>query len=212
MQRILNILRVYHRASAFEIDAGLRWYFTAHEEAKRLGNRISSLPGTIHPILNERTLRGAAIIAAVSPGLRWERNIEAAERIIDGIGLEGLGVRWYDGVKKAQAILSGQPIDEVLKGNKVRSFFANIAKPDNDKAVTIDGHAYAIWSAERKTLDETPGLSDSLYERIASDYRYAAEQVCVLPHQLQAITWTTWRRLHGVNSGHYLPLFEESVW
>ena len=88
MQRILNILSIYHKASGFELEAGLRWYLTAHSEAKRLGDKLHTYdsPGV------RTTSRAAAVIEAVSQGLRWERNIEAAERIIIGVPLDGLGV------------------------------------------------------------------------------------------------------------------------
>lgn len=204
MQRVQNILSIYHRASRLEVDAGLRWYFTAHEEAERIG-----LPLRPYTLKQSTTFTGAALIAALSPGLRWERNVEAAERVISGEGLEGLGVRWYDGVRKGQRILAGERAEDVLKGNKVLAFWDNIRNPVDSQAVTIDGHAYAIWSAERITLDDIPPISDKLYLRIQADYVEAANVVGIRPHQLQAITWTAWRRLSGISSAHYLPLFEE---
>lgn len=200
MQSVQNILRVYHQASAGEIDGGLRWYLHAHEEAIRLSRCETRAVGV---------RECAAIIAAVSPGLRWERNIATAERIIQGEGLEGLGVRWYDGVKKAKRILAGENPETVLQGNKVRSFWDNLARPTLSDKVTIDGHAWAIREGVRSTLDNTPAISDSLYSRIEEDYTSAADVVGIRPLQLQAITWCTWRRLHGVASGHYLPLFGE---
>ncbi len=33
---------------------------------------------------------------------------------------------------------------------------------------------------------------------IANDFREAARVVGVKPHQVQAVIWLTWRRLHGV--------------
>ncbi len=196
MQHIQNILRAYHLAGAGEIDAGLRWYLQAHEEAIKLSS--PSLAVT----------RVAAIIAALSPGLRWENNIEAARRIIAGEPLDGLGVRWYDGVRKAERILAGESPSVVLRGNKVIAFWGNIWHGNESNTVTIDGHAWAIWAGERRNLDEVPTLSDKLYSEISLDYSKAASIVGVRPCQLQAITWCTWRRLHNVASNHYLPLFE----
>lgn len=182
-----NILRVYHLANADEIQAGLSWYLDANQQAARLAKE------------NGLTIRQCAgVIAAVSPGLKWEKNVEAAERIIKGEPLDGLGVRWYDGVKKAKRIIRGHNPDMVLKGNKVRAFFACILNPKNETTVCIDGHAFAIHAGRRITLDETPTMNDRLYNRIAGDYVIVAKWLGLSPCQLQAVTWVCWRRLQGV--------------
>lgn len=184
--RHTNILRTYHQASADEMQSGMTWYRSANEEADRLS------------VENNLTVaQTSAIIAAVSPGLRWERNVECAERIIKRESLKGLGVRWYDGVRKAKRVLKGHNPLEVLKGNKVRAFYACIANPSTTiGSVCIDGHAYAIWCGKRITLDDVPPLNDRLYNRIAGDYVEVARQLSIAPCQLQAVTWQTWRRIH----------------
>jgi hypothetical protein len=182
--RHTNILRVYHQSTAGEIAAGLQWYAAAHEEAYRIRVGLQSLEIS------------AAIIAAVSPGLRWERNIEAAERIIRGEELTGLGIRWYEGVRKAKRILAGRPPLSVLKGPKVRAFYDCILDPEHTLSVCIDGHAYSIWAGQRIKLDDIPPFNDRLYSRISGDYWAVARHVGIRPCQLQAITWCTWRRLH----------------
>lgn len=182
-----NILKTYWQATADELRDGNLWYQEANEEADRLADE--------NGLEMEQT---AAMIAAVSPGMRWERNVECAERIILGEPLDGLGVRWYDGVKKAKRILRNHNPMDVLKGNKVRAFFACILNPDNRVSCCIDGHAYGIWCGKRIPLDEIPPINDRLYFRIASDYCVVARDLAISPCQLQAITWVTWRRLHQV--------------
>ena len=186
-QKELNILAVYNQASKEEMRAGIGWYADARDEADRLAE-------TYGLTLNQT----AGIIAAVSPGLRWENNAETAERIIRKEALTGLGVRWYDGVGKAKRIVRGHNPDVVLKGNKVKAFYACILNPDNALSVCIDGHAYAIWQGTRVTLDDVPSLTDRLYHRIAGDYLAVAKLVKLSPCQLQAITWVAWRRMHNV--------------
>lgn len=183
----LNILRVYHQANVDEIRDGLNWYRDANCGADRLAEE------------NGLTIRQtSAMIAATSPGLRWERNVECAERIIRGESLEGLGVRWFDGVRKAQRILRGHNPDVVLKGNKVRAFNSCIADPSLTMAVCVDGHAFSIWQGRRITLDEVPPMTDRLYHRVADDYCRVSFDLAIRPCQLQAITWVAWRRLNGV--------------
>jgi len=205
-RNVENILSVYRQALPFEVKQGLEWYRTAHSEACRLSQYVQDT-GFELPYV-----RVSAIIAALSPGLRWERNIEAAERTICGKSLDGLGVRWYAGVRKAGRILQGESPAMVLGANntqyqKVPSFWECISEPDTTDSVCVDGHAYAIWTGKRVNLDDTPPLGvGGLYGRIATDYRHAAREVGLRPCQLQAITWCTWRRLHNVVRS--LPLLD----
>jgi hypothetical protein len=178
---VRNILKVYDQATADEINEGLTWYARANAEAR---------------ILHDRYVVGCSVVAAVSPGLRWERNIEAARRIIDGESLDGLGVRWYDGVRKAERIIAGEKPLSVLRGNKVRAFYRCIVNPKNKNAVCIDGHAYAIWAGRRIGTMDVPNITDKMYESISADYREAADLAGILPNQIQAITWIVWRRIH----------------
>ncbi len=182
-----NILRVYDQATADEVRQGLEWYSQAHSDCRELHHDVSVAAG---------------VVAALSPGLRWERNIEAARRLIDGESLDGLGVRWFANVRKAERILHNDERPEhVLGGNKVRAFYACISNPQTRLFVCVDGHAYAIQAARRIRLDETPKISDRAYNVISRRYTQAAATASVLPHQMQAITWCVWRRLHGVADG-----------
>lgn len=181
-QKQLNILRVYHQATADEIDYGLRWYAIAQEEAVELMPDSPSV--------------AAGIIAALSPGLRWEFNILAADRIIAGEPLDGLGVRWSRNVMKAKRILAGEAPDTVLRGNKVRAFYDCIVNHEST-SVCIDSHAYSIWYGKRFTTEEVPHLDRrNRYQNIVRDYHIVANEVGVRPMQLQAICWVVWRRLH----------------
>lgn len=206
---VRNILKVYDNATKDEINEGLTWYARANAEARCIADNGVSWR------------RACAVVAAVSPGMKWERNIECANRIIqckckDKSGCEclaGLGVRWYDGVHKARKIVTGDKPLRVLKGNKVRAFYRCMINPKDDKSVCIDGHAYSIWAGRRLltsnsgSRDENvvPNITDKMYERIAADYREAADVVGILPQQIQAIVWVVWRRMIRLNG--QLPLF-----
>lgn len=177
-----NIERVLLSATSAEFDAGMAWYDKAHVDARTN--------------VDDNPVVAAGAVAAVSPGLRWERNIEAAARIARGQDLTGLGVRWYDGVRKAERIVRGESPLSVLRGNKVRAFYACIANPRNDYAVCVDGHAFSIWHGRRVNLDQTPNLTNKRYARIVRAYRKVAKKHNLLPLQVQAITWVVWRRMH----------------
>jgi hypothetical protein len=180
-----NILTVFNQATADEIQQGKHWYADAHKQ----GIRLSKTYGI-------SVYAACGIIAAVSPGLRWERNVEVAERIIQGRELDGLGVRWYANVRKAKLIRNGQKPENILRGNKVRSFYDNIVQPDRSLCVCIDGHAWAIAHGKRIRLDAVPPIGRRAYNRLSASYAVVAKHLGLRPCQLQAVVWVVWRRLY----------------
>jgi len=192
-----NIRRVMAMATSADYAEGMAWYSNAHLEALRI---VSPIPEV-----------AAGMVAAMSPGMLWERNIPAAGKVRD-VSIDdnmrncaGLGVRWTNGLNKAVRILRGESPDTVLGGRKVRAFYACLVNPRDDYAVCVDGHAFAIWSGRRVTLDQTPNLTEKRYETIARAYRKVAKEMNMLPMQVQAITWVVWRRLHLDNGQIRLP-------
>jgi hypothetical protein len=191
-----NILAVFFQASEAELQEGKNWYLAAFETARAISLRYC-LPGGIDTV--------AAVIAALSPNNRWERNVRDAEALIRvytlGGEVDALKVSSYSKNKdKAVRILMGERPLDVLGGNKVRAFYECIAG-SNPEAVCVDGHAYSIWTGQRITTTKTPAISDKLYARISSDYGEAARVInsvtdsCYSAAQIQAITWVVWRNL-----------------
>lgn len=185
--RCLNILRVYHQATADEMASGLTFYRSANEDADRIAEETGL-----------GTAQVAGVIAAMSPGMLWERNVEAAERVIRRESLQGLGVRWFANVRKARKIARGHDVMTTLKGNKTRAFATCIAQPESAMTVCIDFHAHSIWAGKRITSAEAPPINDRLYNRVSADYVAVARDCGILPLQMQAICWIVWRRLNRI--------------
>lgn len=183
LKKQANILAIYEAANEEELREGMSWYANAHADCLEISGNLKLAAG---------------IVAAVSPGLRWEKNIEAARRIIDGTPLSGLGRIWGANKEKAMDILEGKDPEKVLGGNKVRAFYRLIVQPWNKEEVCVDGHAYCIWLGKKLPTDEIPQISNHTYACIWGDYVTVAGALGILPHQLQAVTWLTWRRIHGV--------------
>lgn len=170
-------------------ECGLEWYRTAHSIAQGLADD--------HGLELEQT---AGIIAALSPRTAWTLNVRHARQMVETGDSPGLGL----GRRKAQRILAGEspsvvlapPANSPTSGQKVRSFYVNILNPDDPVSVTVDQHAWCItkgrYSTEKPPLDRV-----GEYERVAEVYRRAGAIMELLPSQVQAITWTTWRRLHA---------------
>lgn len=179
---INNILDVYNQASPHDIAEGLRWYDGAKKECSNLARR------------NKISLRKAiGIVAALSPRVNWGRNVIAAQSLVRGLPGEGFGAN----KSKAFRILEGEDPNDVLGGDKVRSFFSNISRPSTSTAVTIDRWAIRVTlgSQDWKAKVNTPTAKQ--YLQLGNEYREAAALVGLRPSELQAITWVTIKRLCG---------------
>ena len=198
-----HIKACYYAAKQYPslYEEGLYWYFDAQRIAGDMARR------------NRVSLQSAVgVIAALSPNNKWKRNLIDAENCLKVVAAGG----WDSDFKastygqnklKAWWIASEKSPDEILGGNKVRSFYANILVPDDPFTVTIDGHAVAIALGARIPLSKSPQLSDKQYEAVAEAYRQATVEINadsltksdLLPSQVQAVTWTYYRFLHSLN-------------
>lgn len=193
---VRNILKVYRNASPEDVDKGLHWYDQAKLDAEDIAS-LYSLP--------VRAVVG--VMAALSPNNKWHQNIKDADAMCKawacGDSLSDFKVCSYNTMKaKAWSILEDELNDDTdilsrLNGQKIRSFYSNIMGLDE---VTIDGHALNIALGKRETLkDAKTNMGKKQYRELQGAYVRAAKRVKVKPHVLQAITWTTWRREHGIS-------------
>jgi hypothetical protein len=181
--RVQNVTRVFRNASQTDTISGMDWY----ARARRLAVLLDP----------EQPERSAGIIAVMSPLLSWPQNVRQAKRVYAGKGARGLSKN----VAKAAAIYNGAIPEDIVSGPKVTSFFTNILYPENGTPVTIDRHAIDI--ACGKVLNDTDRAmvikGKAGYARIAGMYRRAAEILSaefgapILPQQVQAVTWVSWR-------------------
>jgi hypothetical protein len=179
-----NILRVYTRADSRDIAQGRIWY----RDANAIASRIS----------NGDVVKGAGVIAALSPQIHWNVNILFAERAFRMRKASG----HYKGLcRKANDIMRGAKPLDVIGGFKSRSFYQNIVNPSDAQAVTVDRHALGIACGKVLSDKVRKNLSKraTVYNAIATMYREAATMLGMLPCELQAITWLTWRRELGIS-------------
>ena len=169
----VHIMAVRKRATPDDIREGMSWYARAHDIAREA----------------ETASVGAGILSALSPRIRWPRNVMLARQAfrapLTGGALSG-------SVEKANRILAGELPLDVLGGLKTRAFYVNILDPENNETVTVDTHAIKIAGINRDAV----GVK--LYNDIANGYRECAEYLGILPQQIQAITWITYRRERGI--------------
>ena len=192
---VRNILKTYRIATVSDVSDGVEWY----DRAKRMAAWIAK-----ETSIPETTVIG--VMAALSPNNRWERNCKDAltmcQAWINGDTTDDFKVSCYNTMKqKAWSILeddltTDEDILSRLNGQKIRSFYSNIRGLDE---VTIDGHALNIARGKREglTSDKT-NMGKKQYRELQAAYVTAAKRVKVKPHELQAITWTTWKRIHNI--------------
>lgn len=183
----MNIVRVWELATDAEIADGMNWYRDAHELAVKLNPADPA--------------SAAGVIAALSPMMDWGQNVRLAVRAYaDGSASGALS----GSVAKANRILNGEAPLDVLGGNKVRAFYGCIADPSSD-AVCIDRHAFdiAVGRVTNNASRHALGRKGT-YERFAGAYVRAASVLSkrlgtpVSASEVQAVTWTVWRRLKGL--------------
>jgi len=169
-----HIMHVYKRATDADKREGLSWYAGAHAIACEAGD----------------VSKGAGILSALSPRMPWDRNVKLA-RLAFTQPLTGGALSMS--IDKVNAIRNGvHPTIALGNGLKTLAFYANILDPSDAFTVTVDTHAIKIAGINRDSVGK------NAYKRIAEGYRECAEYVGILPQQMQAITWTTWRRERGI--------------
>jgi len=205
---VKNIIAMRRKAKPEDVAHGIAWYAEAYEQCRIIADRFS-MP--IHIV--------TGVVAALSPNNRWEINIRNANDLIcaftTGSTMDDVSVCTYSAMKqKAWSVLEQMPdryeendtliIDEVktiLNGKKIVCFYENIM---GDDTCTIDGHARNIAYNERVNLtDNKTSIGVKEYANLQDAYRIAASRCRVngrrlKAYELQAITWVTWRKLHGI--------------
>lgn len=202
---VANIKSTYYQALQYPTiaECGLNWYFDAKTTAIKLAKRYHT---SIEAV--------CGVIAALSPNNRWQRNLVDAELLLKhwkiGNKLESFKVATYNHNKdKAWQIVHGVKPLEALRGNKTRAFYQCLLNPSNSHSVCIDSHAINIALGKSQAIAQTPTLNSGNYKLLALAYRLATDEInyeslesSVLPMQVQAVTWTLYRVLRGIDDSH----------
>ncbi len=177
IKTVNKIIKIFKQSN---LD-GLNWYPEANEFAQILSNKF-----------NVELIKVCGIISALSPLKSWDENKRIAESFLS------TGKSYHTKVmtKKCNDILNSngtiEEITEILKGNKITSFFLNIYD-QNYNGVTIDRHAICLAVGEVLN-DDSLQLSLNQYNFFVNCYRISAQKLGVQPHQVQAVTWVEWRK------------------
>ena len=194
-----NIIACRRRAKPQDVAAGIAWYAEAYEECRLIAWQ-HNLP--VYAVVG--------VVAALSPNNRWKTNITNARDLIDafvnGRDMDSVSVCTYSAMKRkawdilVTAVRPGE-MKAHLNGRKIVCFYENIMGEDT---CTIDGHARNIAYNERVNLtDNKTNIGVKEYANLQEAYRQAAKRCTVngrlfKAYELQAVTWVTWRKQHGI--------------
>ena len=187
MTYVENILSVFDRATPNDITEGSFWY-----------NAANALAWELDPF---KPWQGAAVIASLSPRLRWDKNAMYARMAYNLKGYDVAEVANYiptlnNSRVKALRMVNGEHWTNVLgNGLKTNAFMDNILNPYTSERVTVDKHAFNIACGERTGYNVV--IKDKDYREVEAAYRTVGNIVNLPAHTVQAITWVAWRNLSG---------------
>lgn len=198
-----NILSVYTKVDRIDMEEGMLAYQRYHESLKFYARHYGvEMPHVI----------GA--FSALSPNNDYMGNLRSLVTLLEGrrrgARVEDCTVSTYKACRnRAWNFLNGADFLDVTKGKKTRNFYLNILNPFDPEPVTIDGHMACIYVGKRMTMKEVV-RSRFKYDIVADAFRSAARDVDLLPNQLQAMLWFTWKRIHNViYTGDQLDAFAD---
>ncbi|MCK9513699.1 MAG: hypothetical protein M0R28_21080 [Pigmentiphaga sp.] len=138
--------------------------------------------------------------SALSPNNDFLGNLRSTATLLiakrEGLPCSAATVSTYKACAlRAWRCLEGEDFLAFTKGKKTRAFYLNIMDPMDPEPVCVDGHMISCWAGKRLTMKEAVRVK-APYDRIADDVRTVALEQGMIPNQVQAILWFTWKRLH----------------
>lgn len=181
------ILALLEQSSQEDINTGMQWYSIARGLVDRLAVKSGRSVETI-----------IGVMSALSPETNWSQNVKDTIALLED---SKAIVTTYDGNRdKALRIKSGRlDAHDHYSTNwiKTAAFYSNILEPDVDYRVTIDRHSARVAHGYHLSGNEAIYYCNTQlkYAKTEHSFRLAATENGYLAHQLQAITWLTYRRL-----------------
>lgn len=201
---IANLTNVFEQADAIDVSEGMIAY-----------NRYRNTMFRFAEYYNFPLENVVAAFVALSPNNDYKGNLKSMVTLLHGIRCgwhkEEVTVTTYHACRdRAYYFAIGRNnFLNTTKGPKTRAFFQNILDPTNCSPVTVDGHMLSIWHLKRMTMVQAVRLRTP-YEDVAMGIRQLAFGRCIVPCQVQAILWFTWKRLHNVVYDSQLSLFKSN--
>jgi len=186
-----NILNVLNQVNECDYNEGLLAYPRYNKTLKQIADQ-ANLP----------LFQVAGVFAALSPNTDYIKNLKSCLTVCQGFiqgkkQTECTVATYNHNREKAWRILKGEHFYSVFKGLKVRNFWRNITEPSHPEAVTIDRHMVNVAAGKIRRLTKA-GISKREYTQLKREFQLIAEKEKILPSQLQAVLWFTWKRINNI--------------
>ena len=181
-----RIVKHLGRATPQELRDGMEWY----DDAMAFAQLLSDFFGITR-------VMAAAIISALSPNNKWERNkVDAwtlCQAYADGLTLNDFKVCTYNSNKvRAWGIRSGA-VAITKDSPKTYAFALNVGDRD-ESVVTLDkwmARAFSTTSLKPRKTPKT--FTPKQYDRFQTHFVNVALRLGYKPYELQAIIWVVMR-------------------
>jgi hypothetical protein len=192
------------------VAQGKAWYPNANRIAADLGKKYG-VPAR----------RAAAVIAALSPRMSWDRNVQIAGAVLNAYAKDpNVTVDHFRGkipalpvnLEMALKMARGADPRTALTGAKRRAFYANIVAPNVKGPVTVDGHMAQMMLSKLSTKDvavitghqqaKAKVSTEDIYALMGDLIREQAQAVGVSPEEYQAVTWVEYNNQGGAKGHH----------
>lgn len=200
-----NLARLISKADAIDLRHGVNAY--------RVYNQVIKDFALSYAAKFEPTL---AAFCALSPQNDYYGNLRSLASVLHAaqhsIPIEQVVVSTYKHCRdRAYLYLTGKAdFLSTVKGLKIRAFYANILDPEDPVPVTIDGHMVCAWRGINVPM-QSASVKPSEYDEIAKGVRDLAEEMNLIPNQVQAIIWLTRKRLQRIKYNPQLNLFGDDI-
>lgn len=187
-QIVNNLIEHYYAGTPDEYESGKNWYAEAQQYAQVLSEE-HGIP----------SYTAAAVISALSPNNKWERNKQDAKAVISvfqsGLNEDHVKVCTYNAnKKKAFEILRGNT-EISAKSPKTHAFAMNVGLQSPDH-ITIDKwHLRACLTHPLEGIvDTTESLTAVQYRRVEALTAQVARKFNLKGYEFQAIVWVGIKR------------------
>ena len=166
-------------ATPEERTDGLSWYARAGEFCSIVAEECGFKPEAV-----------AQCVAILSPQIDWEQNKRNAVLLATTLSAEITIFAGRVQKEKALASLTGE-YSLGVSSRKTYSVAQNIADPASLR-VTVDRHAVQAALNDAGVVDLR--ITDLRYRQVEAAYQAVAKKHGLLPYQVQAIVWVTYKR------------------
>jgi thermostable 8-oxoguanine DNA glycosylase len=183
-QQVNRIRKIYNQSTIEEIENGLTWY----DDARAFCENNAKL-------FNIDVFIVAQLTSLFSPKKEWKQNKAEVVRFLkmklkNIVPIKGFFVTRATMREAENILLSGATIPE----HRIKTFsFAHNISYQDSKMVTIDRHAIKICFGKFDSKEIL--ITAKRYKEAQKAHEILADELGIMPSQLQAIVWVTYKRL-----------------